>query len=97
MYLGVRAVLAKSVERIHLANLINFGIMPLIFTNGEQYETLQPGDELTIDDVHDQLRKGKLIVKNKTQGNEFTVSHNLTPRQVEIVLHGGLLNYTGKN
>jgi aconitate hydratase len=97
MYLGVRAVIAKSIERIHMANLINFGIMPLTFKNGEDYEGIQPGDELEIADTLGDFRKSEFIVINKTQQSEFTVVHNLTSRQVDIVLHGGLLNYAGKN
>jgi aconitate hydratase len=95
MYLGVRAVIAKSIERIHMANLINFGIMPLIFKNAEDYEHIQPGDELKITETHDQLRKPEMVVVNTTGQKTFAVRHSLTPRQVEIVLSGGLLNYAG--
>ena len=95
MYLGVRAVIAKSIERIHMANLINFGIMPLIFKNAEDYEHIQPGDELQITETHDQLRKPEMVVVNTTGQKTFAVCHSLTPRQVEIVLSGGLLNYAG--
>jgi aconitate hydratase len=96
MYLGVRAVIAKSIERIHMANLINFGIMPLIFKNIEDYDTIQYGDELEIPDVHHLLRQSEFVVTSPKKQNSFPVHHYLTPRQVEIVLHGGLLNYTGK-
>jgi aconitate hydratase len=95
MYLGVRAVMAKSIERIHMANLINFGIMPLIFKNIEDYEHIQPGDELQITETHDQLRKPEMVVVNTTGQKTFAVCHRLTSRQVEIVLSGGLLNYAG--
>jgi len=95
MYLGVRAVIAKSIERIHMANLINFGIMPLIFKNAKDYERIQPEDELQITETHDQLRTFEMTVVNKTGHNTFAVCHSLTPRQVEIVLSGGLLNYAG--
>jgi aconitate hydratase len=97
MYLGVRAVIAKSIERIHMANLINFGIMPLTFKNSEDYEKIQPGDELEIADTAGDFRQSEFVVVNKTQRSEFMVVHNLTSRQVDIVLHGGLLNYAGKN
>lgn len=96
MYLGVRAVMAKSIERIHMANLINFGIMPLIFKKAEDYDRIQPGDELQIAEAHDQLRKPEMHVVNTTRQQTFAVCHSLTPRQVEIVLSGGLLNYAGK-
>lgn len=97
MYLGVRAVIARSIERIHTANLINFGIMPLTFRNGEDYDRIQYGDELEMAYIHDGLRCSEFIVKNRTRRNEFAVFHSLTPRQVDIILHGGLLNYAGKN
>jgi aconitate hydratase len=96
MYLGVRAVIAKSIERIHMANLINFGIMPLIFRNNDDYGQMECGDELEIPDTDSSLRKGEFIVINKSRRREFQVYHNLTPRQVDIVLSGGLLNYAGK-
>jgi aconitate hydratase len=95
MYLGVRAVMAKSIERIHMANLINFGIMPLIFRNAADYERIQPGDELQIAETHDQLRKPEMLVVNKTGQRTFAVCHSMTPRQVDIVLSGGLLNHVG--
>lgn len=96
MYLGVRGVLAKGIERIHMANLINFGILPLIFKNAEDYERIQSGEELEIQDVHAQLRTPEIIVVNKAVQQTFSVRHSLTPRQVEIVLSGGLLNHAGK-
>jgi aconitate hydratase len=96
MFLGVRAVIARSVERIHLANLINFGIMPLIFKDPADYDRIQAGDELEIADTADQLRRSEVTVTHRTRGEHFTVGHTLTPRQVEIVLCGGLLNYVGR-
>ncbi len=94
MYLGVQAVLAKSIERIHLANLVNFGILPLVFRDENDYEKLQIGDELVIAHIGKSLREATLWIKNRTQNFEFAVSHNLTPRQIEVVQSGGLLNYT---
>jgi len=96
MYLGVRAVMAKSIERIHMANLVNFGIMPLLFKNEDDYEKIQARDELEIPDTWNVLRRSEFTVINKTRQEEITVRHTMTPRQVEIVLHGGLLNYAGK-
>ena len=96
MFLGVRAVIARSVERIHLANLINFGIMPLIFKDPADYDRIQAGDELAIADTADQFRRSEVTVTHRTRGERFTVGHTLTPRQVEIVLCGGLLNFVGK-
>lgn len=96
MYLGVRAVIAKSIERIHMANLINFGIIPLIFRDSSDYEKVQYLDELEIPDTNKALKSTEFVVYNKTQNTELLVFHNLTPRQIEIVLHGGLLNFTSK-
>jgi aconitate hydratase len=71
--------------------------MPLTFKNSEDYERIQPGDELEIADTARDFRQSEIVVVNKAQRSEFTVVHNLTSRQVDIVLHGGLLNYAGKN
>ena len=97
MYLGVRAVIAKSIERIHMANLINFGIMPLTFKNAADYDGVQPGDELEIADTAGDLRGGEFAVLNRTQRSQFTVTHTLTSRQIEVILHGGLLNFVGNH
>jgi aconitate hydratase len=97
MFLGVRAVIAKSIERIHLANLINFGIMPLIFQDPGDFDRIQAGDELEIADTTHQFRRSDVTVANRTQKTSFIVGHALTPRQVEIVLSGGLLNYVGQH
>ncbi|NLX91484.1 MAG: aconitate hydratase [Firmicutes bacterium] len=97
MYLGVKAVLAKSFARIHRANLINFGILPLIFVNETDYESIEKDDLLEIKSLRSQLEAGdRLIVTNLRTGNSFSVSHGLTPRQKAIILDGGLLNYTKK-
>jgi len=94
MYLGVRAVIARSYARIHHANLINFGILPLVFMAEADYEALQQADELELADLPGALRAGgPLHVVNHTQGTQFEVLHGLTPREIEIVLAGGLLNY----
>jgi aconitate hydratase len=97
MYLGVRAVLAKSIERIHLANLINFGIMPLVFKDAAACEQIGQGDELEIGDTRRALAECEFMVLNRTRQTRFAVIHNLTARQVDIILHGGLLNYIGKS
>ncbi len=96
MFLGVRAVLARSIERIHMANLINFGIVPLMFRNGEDYDAIRAGDELEVPDTQQALRLSEFVMFNRTRGSEFVVYHNLTPRQVEIVLMGGLGNYASQ-
>lgn len=97
MYLGVKAVITKSFARIHKANLINFGILPLTFVNETDYDNIDQGDELVIENVKTQLLNTKeLLVINKTNGTQFTVSHDLTDRQTAIIQAGGLLNYTKK-
>lgn len=94
MYLGVRVVIAKGIERIHMANLINFGIMPLFFENDLDYDQLHQGDELVIKNTGDALYNPKITVKNITQNYEFSVKSTLTSRQHDIIISGGLLNYT---
>jgi aconitate hydratase len=95
-YLGVRAVIAKSIERIHMANLVNFGILPLTFNNQQDYEGIQVGDELFIADTERALNQSVITVKNITRNGEFAVSFHLTPRQIAIIRAGGLLNDVGK-
>lgn len=97
MYLGVRVLLAKSVERIHGANLVNFGILQLTFEDEMDYDRIDDGDELAIDHVHQAVEKEIIVVKNVSKGYEFKTKCSLTPRQKEIVLSGGLLNYVAKN
>src|SRR5262249_7976632 len=78
MFLGVKFVLAKSFARIHRANLINFGIIPLGFTDEAQYDAVSPGDELLIEGAPGQLTVGsRVTVVNKTQGSTFEVEHAL--------------------
>jgi aconitate hydratase len=97
MFLGVQAVIAKSFERIHWSNLINFGILPLLFNNEVDYAKLNVGNELVIGNFRKIIADEKITVRNATQQYEFTVSCLLSIRQREIILHGGLLNYTKNN
>lgn len=94
MYLGVRCVIAKSFARIHAANLINAGILPLTFQNPEDYDAVAQGHRLTMEQVEQALRAGEGEVQDQTTGRSFPVRCDLTPRQQAIVLAGGLLNYT---
>jgi aconitate hydratase len=95
MYLGVKAVLVKSLERIHAANLINFGILPLTFADGDDYGGIEQGDEIELPDVRQRLERGEeIVLVDKTQGLEFPVVCDLSERQRAILLAGGLLNYT---
>ena len=95
MYLGIRCVVAKSFARIHAANLINAGILPLTFQNPEDYELLSQDDSLTIDGISSGMADGELVMK--ASGKEIKLSCDLTDRQQKILLAGGLLNYTKEN
>ncbi|MBO5377857.1 MAG: aconitate hydratase [Ruminiclostridium sp.] len=96
LYLGVKAVLVKSFARIHRANLINAGILPLTFVNEADYENIAEGDKLVIEGVRAAVESGKteLTVVNKTNGKEIPVLCELTGRTKDIMLAGGLLDYT---
>ncbi|MCR5305676.1 MAG: aconitate hydratase [Oscillospiraceae bacterium] len=96
LYLGVKAVLVKSFARIHRANLINAGILPLTFVNEADYEKIAQGDQLVLSGVRKAVEDGKteLTVVNKTNGAEIPVLCELTGRTKDIMLAGGLLDYT---
>jgi len=95
MYLGVKAVIAKSLERIHAANLVNFGIVPLIFAKQADYDAIEQGDELEVGDWRKAVEAGKNVtVTNKTKGTSFECTYNLSDRQRKILAAGGMLNYT---
>jgi aconitate hydratase len=98
MYLGVRAVIAKSFERIHAANLINFGILPLTFLAESDYEGISPGDDLEITDVRQTVSSGgDFLIQNKTKDSFFYAGCTLSARQKQIVLAGGALNVRRNN
>ena len=94
MYLGIRCVVAKSFARIHVANLINAGILPLTFENPADYDALQPGAQLRIDGIRAGMAAGSLMLADTTAGRSYPVVCSLTERQQAILLAGGLLNYT---
>lgn len=92
LYLGIKAVLAKSFARIHRDNLINNGIMPLVFKNEADYEKFAETDELEIKDARTQIENGStIVVTNKTQNVEAPMVLDLSPRLKEIMLYGGVL------
>ncbi|MDX9866451.1 MAG: aconitate hydratase [Kiritimatiellia bacterium] len=92
MYLGVRALLAKSIERIHFANLINFGIAPFVFDDPAAYDGVSQGDRLVIDNLRAAIASdGRVTVRNQTRGNAFTATAVLSARQKNLLLNGGLL------
>jgi predicted aconitate hydratase len=95
MYLGVKAVIAKSFERIHAANLINFGILPLTFANEADYDSIGTSDKVEIGNIKAALSAGTdLKLKNTTNGKSATIKYSLSTRQRDILLAGGMLNYT---
>ncbi len=93
LYLGVKAVIAKSFARIHAANLVNAGILPLTFANAEDYDTLSLGDKLEISNVRSCIKEGKDIIL-KANGKEIKLVSSLSGRDIDIILAGGLLEYT---
>ncbi len=96
LHLGVKAVLVKSFARIHRSNLINAGILPLTFKNEADYEKISMGDELALENVRADIEAGKteLTLKNKTTGADIPVLCELSGRTKDIILAGGLLDYT---
>ena len=97
MYLGIRCVIAKSFARIHVANLINAGILPLTFKDPADYDLLQQGDKLHLSNILEGMRVGKMNLTNESTGTEISLVCDLTQRQMDIVTAGGLLNYTKEN
>jgi aconitate hydratase len=92
-YLGLRAVIAKAFARIHGQNLVNFGIVPLQFTDPADLEAIEAGDVLRIERLHDALASGEPIeVHDATRDHRFRVRHDLSDRQLRVVLAGGLIN-----
>ena len=95
MFLGIQAIFAKSYARIHRSNLINFGILPLVFLKAEDYERIFQGDQLRMENLRARLERSQPIeIENVTRGELFVVGHGLNRREVEILLSGGLLNYS---
>ncbi len=94
MYLGIRCVLAKSFARIHIANLINSGILPLTFVNPEDYDKLEQGAKLKISGIKAGMEVGKFTVVDEANGISVEAECSLTERQKAILMAGGLLNYT---
>ncbi len=92
MYLGVKAIIAKSVERIHAANLVNFGIISLSFKNMADYDKIEQGDEIEIPDIKKKLQNNEpVILVDKTKNLQIELGYNLSQRQKDILYAGGLL------
>ena len=95
LYLGVKAVVAKSFARIHAANLINNGIIPITFKNPDDYDTFTLGDELELPDVRRRIENGEeIVIVNKSKNITSVGIVNLSERQKQMLCAGGLLNYT---
>jgi len=94
LYLGVKAVITKSFARIHMANLVNAGILPLTFKNEEDYDKIDQMDDMIIENAAEQIKSGTVTVKNITKGFDFETAVSLSDRQKEMIYAGGLLNYT---
>ena len=94
LYLGIKAVIPKSFARIHAANLINSGIMPLSFANAEDYDKIEQGDELVLSDIFSGRDTGSFILHNKTKNTDIPLTGLFTDRQKEILKAGDLLQYT---
>lgn len=98
MYLGIKGVLAKSFARIHRANLINMGILPLVFADSQDYDRIDQNDQLRVVNLPGQLEAGnKVVIQNVTKQKEIILEHNLSSRELAIVLAGGLLNHVKKS
>jgi aconitate hydratase len=94
MFLGVKAVVAKSFERIHSANLINFGIVPLTFQAEADYDKIDQGEEILIENIQQSISQNQpLTVKNLTKNTQIKVDYQLSQRQRDIILAGGMLAY----
>ena len=107
MYLGVKCVVAKSIARIHKGNLINHGIIPMLFENNEDYDRIELGDELEIRDLPGQIPTRKITISDNTKGFKITISDNTkgfafevrlecTDNELEVVLAGGQLRFLKK-
>ncbi|TCK92869.1 aconitase [Natranaerovirga hydrolytica] len=96
LYLGIKAVIVKSFARIHKANLINSGILPLTFVNVDDYDKIDVDDVLEIDNAIDQVKNGEVIVTNKTKNETYTTSIDLTEKEKNIILVGGKINFIKK-
>lgn len=95
LYLGVKAIICKSFARIHRQNLVNNGILPLEFVNGSDYDRIDCGDELVMENIRDVIEHNKdIVVKDKTKGIEIPVKCELSERGRGMILAGGLLNFT---
>ncbi|MEW9677244.1 aconitate hydratase [Lentibacillus sp. L22] len=93
-YLGLRVALVKDFARIHWQNLVNFGVLPLTFANEDDYNTLEQGDTLELNDLHNKIKQGNsFTIQVKDKNQEIKVNHALSERQIDIMLKGGIINW----
>ncbi len=98
LYLGIKAVIVKSFARIHVANLINAGILPLTFVNENDYDRIALGDTLSLPNIRECVENGTpIVLENKTKGETYPLNNNFSARQIDLLLAGGLLDYTRNN
>ncbi|SFQ95135.1 aconitate hydratase [Desulfoscipio geothermicus] len=97
LFLGIKAVLAKSFARIHMQNLVNFGLLPLVFANEADYDDIRQGDRLVIEGLRENLAANTVRVRNTRSGKVYPVKHTLSGRQIDILMAGGLLKYVKQN
>ena len=98
LYLGIKAVVAKSFARIHVANLVNAGIVPLTFKNPEDYDTIDQFDDLELPDIRSAVESSaEVVMKNNTKGKAYVLEAAVSERSADILLCGGLLRYTKEN
>ena len=96
LYLGIKAVIAKSFARIHKSNLVNNGILPLTFANEGDYEDIDMMDEIAINNLLEQIENNTILIENKTKNKTYETKLMLSQRSVEILKAGGLLNLMSK-
>jgi aconitate hydratase len=94
MYMGVKGVIAKSFARIHKANLVNFGLLPLELVDPADYDRIEFGDVLVAENVHAGIERGRISVRNQTRDFSFETRIDLTPREQALLRAGGVLPYT---
>ena len=92
--MGIKGVIAKSFARIHKANLVNFGLLPLTFADPAVYDAIGQGDVLVAEDVHAGIDAGRFSMRNETRGTSFDVEIDLTERERTLLKAGGVLPYT---
>jgi aconitate hydratase len=92
-FLGLRVVLARGFARIHAQNLVNFGILPLEFIDPSDYDQIDSGDMLVLDNLREKIRQDRVSIENRNPGRTFEARHHLSARQIDVLLAGGAINW----